>query len=554
MKSASITMTDASPRSAATASRLAFRFVLPVSLLVIVISVVLTFVVTKIARERLTSALEERAQSLAQDLAYNSELGVLSAQKNLLQGPVGGILRQEDILYVQIVGDTKVLLEQEKTKYNGILQERERAKIRREDTNPQVLHLTFPSRPFEVLEASTPVYTVKKERSREEIGLDPLSPTRAQPEEQKQIGTVRIGVSMARIARTIDNFIQTIAILTVFTIVLITLVVGWTILRVVVHPVRRLATSMEEVSAGDLGIQVPVEGDDEIAQLTGSFNAMALSLKAAHEELEQRVRERTRDLQQEVTVRKQAEERITRLNEDLQRRAAELQEAVGQLESFSYSISHDLRAPLRAIDGYSKAVLEEYEGRVDPEGKRLLTVIRNNAVMMGQLIDDLLAFSRLGRQEVKRSLIHMTQLAHTVFEDLNHETRNRKIDIQIDTLPDTLGDLSMMRQVYRNLLSNAIKFTGKKDLGMIHVGSRVEDTENIYFVRDNGIGFDMQYSNKLFGVFRRLTNAEDFEGTGVGLAIVQGIIQKHGGRVWAEGQPGSGSTFFFALPRKTNGE
>jgi signal transduction histidine kinase len=541
------------PSFSARAGKLALRFVVPVSLLVLLIAVLLTFSITRIARTRLTAALSERGESLAQDLAYNSELGVLIGQQTLLSDLVQGILRQEDVLYVEVVeSKNHPLIQAEKNGYNGILQERKSSRVATPGQNAATAEYFLPGRNFSVLEVYAPVFTVKKERSREEIGLAPLHQenTPADRNELRRIGAVRIGISTARIATTIDSFIKTIALLTLVTILLIILVVGWTIYRVVIFPVRKLALSMQQVASGDLSIQVATPGDDEIAQLAKSFNVMAASLRAARDELEQRVRERTKDLQQEVTVRKQAEERITKLNIDLQHRATELQEAVGQLESFSYSISHDLRAPLRAIDGYSRMIMEEYRDRVDEEGNRLLAVIRNNAITMGQLIDDLLTFSRLGRQEIKQSLIDMNSLLKSIYEELKSGSPERKIDFETQKLPDAIGDVAMIRQVLTNLLSNAIKFTAKRETAMITVGYKNLPAETVYYVADNGIGFDMQYAGKLFGVFRRLVNATDFEGTGVGLAIVQGIIQKHGGRVWAEGKLDHGSTFYFTLPKR----
>jgi two-component system sensor kinase len=545
--------TERAPSLSARAGKLALRFVIPVSLLVLLVSILLTFSITRIARTRLTAALQERAESLAEDLAYNSELGVMTGQQNLLSGFVNGILRQQDLLYVEILeANDTTLVSAEKENFNGILHDRGPAKVATPGQDVLFTEYFLPVRDVTILEVAAPVFTVKKQQSREEIGLTPLTSESSTPSRGRvrRIGAVRIGLSTERISKTIDSFIKTIAILTLITILLITLIVGWSILRVVIFPVRSLARSMQLVAAGDLSIQVPPRGDDEIAQLATSFNSMAASLKEAHEELEQRVRERTKDLEQEVTVRKQAEERITKLNYDLKNRAAELQDAVGQLESFSYSISHDLRAPLRAIDGYSRMILEQYRDHVDDEGKRLLNVIRNNAVTMGQLIDDLLAFSRLGRQEIKKSLIDVDALVLSVYEELKSNVFNRTIEFTVDTLPDAYGDVAMMRQVFTNLLSNAIKFTARKETAIIHVGCTEQPNETLFFIRDNGIGFDMQYAGQLFGVFRRLVNATEFEGTGVGLAIVQGIIQKHGGRVWAEGKLDGGSTFFFTLPKR----
>lgn len=252
----------------------------------------------------------------------------------------------------------------------------------------------------------------------------------------------------------------------------------------------------------------------------------------------------------DITERKRAEEEINKLNEELKRNIVQLEVANKELEAFSYSVSHDLRAPLRGIDGFSRIVLEDYTEKLDDEGRRYLNIIRSNTQKMGQLIDDLLLFSRLGRQELRASSIDMGKLAKAVSEELKLAVPERKLKFTINTLIPAQGDQAMIRQVLVNLLSNAVKFTRPKERAVIEVDGRSEGNENVYTVKDNGVGFDMQYVNKLFGVFQRLHSSEEFEGTGVGLAIVQRIIHRHGGRVWAEGKVGEGASFYFSLPAK----
>lgn len=251
----------------------------------------------------------------------------------------------------------------------------------------------------------------------------------------------------------------------------------------------------------------------------------------------------------DITERKRAEEQIKTLNADLERRAALLEATNKELESFSYSVSHDLRAPLRAIDGFARIVEEDYQDKLDDEGKRLLKVIRDNSEKMGRLIDDLLAFSRLGRQPVTAAQCDMSAIAQEVFNELLVNAADKPVYLDLKSMPPAWGDRSLLRQVWVNLLSNGIKYSNKNAEPAIEAGGYVNGAENIYYVKDNGAGFDMQYYDKLFGVFQRLHSADEFQGTGVGLAIVQRVVTRHGGRVWAEGKMNKGAAFYFALPK-----
>lgn len=220
-----------------------------------------------------------------------------------------------------------------------------------------------------------------------------------------------------------------------------------------------------------------------------------------------------------------------------------------ELEAFSYSISHDLRAPLRSIDGYSRILQEDYTSRFDEEGRRILGVIMNNAKRMGKLIDDLLEFGRLGRKTMQRKQVDMTGMVNSIMHELLAQEPDRNIDVNVHALHPAYADVDMMRQVWFNLLENSIKYTGKKENARIAVRSyKTEEGEVFYEVRDNGEGFDMKYVGKLFGVFQRLHKIQDFSGTGVGLAIVSRIISRHGGRVWAEGAVNAGAVFSFTIP------
>jgi signal transduction histidine kinase len=278
--------------------------------------------------------------------------------------------------------------------------------------------------------------------------------------------------------------------------------------------------------------------------------AIVASFSAVRRRIEESLRQARDNLQVEVEQRRHREDEIRKLNQELIKRAAELEAANKELESFSYSVSHDLRAPVRHMVGYSELLQRQASSSLDEKSQRFIRTILDSAKKMGNLIDDLLAFSRIGRAETRRAEVDLEQLVKEVVAEIRQDTKSRDIVWTIGALPVCLGDRSMLRLVVVNLVSNAVKFTSMRRPAEIEIGCVDGNEEEVeVFVRDNGAGFDMQYVNKLFGVFQRLHLPEQFEGTGIGLATVQRIIHRHGGKVRGEGVVDQGATFYFSLPK-----
>lgn len=319
----------------------------------------------------------------------------------------------------------------------------------------------------------------------------------------------------------------------------------------------------EKLSAAELLIAnkelaFQIEEKEKRAAELAAANALLL---LQNEEKEARALELSQAYSQlkkaEDDIRRLNEEDIRQLNDALEKkvieRTRELEESNRELEAFSYSVSHDLRSPLRIINGYSIILQEEYQSVFDAEGKRLLSIVQESAKKMGILIDDLLAFSRLGRNEIYKTNVDMNLAVQKSVDELTSITDHKAV-INVGHLYPCLSDYTLISQVWVNLISNAIKYSVYKDEPLISITSQQTATENIYTVSDNGVGFDMQYAHKLFGVFQRLHDAQEFEGTGVGLALVHRIIKKHNGRIWATAEVNKGATFNFSLPlaNKTN--
>jgi signal transduction histidine kinase len=336
----------------------------------------------------------------------------------------------------------------------------------------------------------------------------------------------------------------------------------WLQRRLLFKPLARVRDKALQItdSAERVGEQIPVPFGQELGQTALAFNAMSTRLRQSMDQLEERVEQRTADLaranqrlQEEIAERRRAEEQARALNVELERRVrertAQLQASNHELESFAYSVSHDLRAPLRAVHGFIALLEEKLGASPDEEVQHFLASISAAARRMAALIDGLLEFSRMGRQAITQEQVDLDSLAREVIQDLAPETAGRAIRWTVSPLPAAPGDRVLLRTVLLNLISNAIKFTRTRPAAEIEIGCQPGGpSEHVIFVRDNGVGFDMRYADKLFGVFQRLHRIEDFEGTGIGLANVRRIVERHGGRAWAEGEPGRGATFYIALP------
>ena len=303
------------------------------------------------------------------------------------------------------------------------------------------------------------------------------------------------------------------------TVLLFAVAIGLLTTRRITTPLREVTEAAEAVAESRQHVHVTIDRDDEIGSLADSFNTMAQKVELARADLELRVETRT----------------------------SELRAANRELEAFSYSVSHDLRAPLRAIAGFVQILEDDHGDTLPPEARRHLERVKLNARRMGQLIDDLLAFSRIGRTTMSRQTVDVSAVAATAAQDAIAAS-GRDIVLSLSPLPPCYGEPALLNQVFVNLISNAIKFTAGVPNPAITIGATSSNGENVYFVRDNGAGFDERYAEKLFGVFQRLHRSDEFEGTGVGLAIVHRIISRHGGRIWAEGKLNGGATFYFTLP------
>jgi signal transduction histidine kinase len=349
-----------------------------------------------------------------------------------------------------------------------------------------------------------------------------------------------------RIIRTIVISIGVFLVALVFAMLL-----SLVLQRFISTPILQLAHVTQRVSTEhDYSLRAEKRGNDELGTLCDGFNSMLAEIRRRDDELEQHRARLEEAVEQRTKVLQTRTDELTATNAELAQSREALQASNKELEAFSYSISHDLRAPLRAIDGFSRILLDEYAVALPADAQEYLRDVRSSTQQMGHLVDDLLAFSRLSRQPINRQPVECEQIVSQCLEELHGEREGRRVEIRVGELPACSGDASLLKQVWINLLSNALKYTGRREAAVVEIGSHNGDDsgQTTYFVKDNGVGFDMRYVHKLFGVFQRLHRAEDYAGTGVGLAIVQRIVNRHGGRIWAQAQPDQGATFFFTLP------
>jgi len=385
------------------------------------------------------------------------------------------------------------------------------------------------------------------------------------------VGILHLELSFEKSNDRIKQYTLFVLFLNIFGIILSFLLIYFLSKKIILNRLKSLTDMCSEIRRGNLNHRLSVTSHDELGRLALTFNDTTKKLaernqqlkeekqkvldnirelKKYHENLENLVKERTKNLEDSRSSLTYLMEDVNESRVELDVLNKQLQAANKELEAFAYSVSHDLRAPLRSIDGFSQILLEDYSSVLDKQGRHYLDRVRTGTQHMGQLIDDILSLSRSGRHHMDKKTINMESIVREVYDSLENELKDRKVDLVVHECPPALADSHLIKIVFMNLLSNAVKFTRLRENARIETGSMIEDGQTIFFVKDNGTGFDMKYVDKLFIPFQRLHSAEEYEGSGIGLAIVQRIIHRHGGKVWAESELNVGTTFYFTLMEK----
>ncbi|MES2703300.1 MAG: ATP-binding protein [Bacteroidota bacterium] len=346
-------------------------------------------------------------------------------------------------------------------------------------------------------------------------------------QEKEYVGTLLIKAELLYLTKIVRSYLL-IAGMVLVAGFITALIISYFLQQMISSRLLALVAKTREVTAtGNYSLRVESDDNDEIGILSKEFNGLLGQI----DKMETSLREANSDLERRVQIR-----------------TAELESANKELESFSYTVSHDLKAPLRAINGFTDILVKKYADQIDDKGKEIAGIIVANARKMGQLIQDLLEFSRIGRKELTMDNVSMDDIVQHVLTEMKAQNPDRNVSVKVAGLPPAHGDKNLLTQVWVNFIGNAYKYSGHKEKAEIEIGTYKQGKDNVFFIKDNGAGFDMRYIDKLFRVFQRLHGSDEFEGTGVGLAIVNRIVTRHGGKVWAEGKPDQGATFSFSLP------
>jgi len=368
------------------------------------------------------------------------------------------------------------------------------------------------------------------------------------------VGILHLELSFEKSNDRIRQYTLFVLFLNIFGIILSFLLIYFLSKKIILNRLKSLTDMCSEIRRGNLNHRLSVTSHDELGRLALTFNDTTKKLAERNQQLKeekQKVLDNIRELvKYHENLEELVKERTGKLEEsrtELDVLNKQLQAANKELEAFAYSVSHDLRAPLRNIDGFSQILLEDYSGILDKQGRHYLQRVRAGTQNMGQLIDDILSLSRSGRHHMDKKTINMESIVREVYNSLENELKDRKVDFTVHECPPALADSHLVKIVFTNLLSNALKFTRIREHAKIETGFMTEDGHTVFFIKDNGAGFDMKYVDKLFIPFQRLHRAEEYEGSGIGLAIVQRIIHRHGGRIWAESEIDVGTTFYFTF-------